>query len=93
MTREEAASYFEEILKCADFVDASYIDCVKVEAIRTAFAALQAPELTADEIRMLRKVVQCANQLYTVIEKTVTTNKADELLQKLRRIETEDTEQ
>lgn len=63
------------------------------EALDIAIEALQAPELTADEIRMLRKVLQAANLLYTVIEKTVTTNKADELLQKLRRIETEDTEQ
>lgn len=41
MTNEEAASYFKEILECADLVDASYTDCVKVEAIRTAFKALQ----------------------------------------------------
>lgn len=41
MTNEEAASYFEEIIECADFVDASYTDCIKVEAIRTAYKALQ----------------------------------------------------
>lgn len=41
MTDEEAASYFEELIECADVVDASYTDCVKVEAIRTAFKALK----------------------------------------------------
>ena len=41
MTNEETASYFEEIIKGADWVDASYTDGVKVEAIRTAFKALQ----------------------------------------------------
>lgn len=41
MTSEEVASYFEELIECADFVDASYTDCVKVDAIRTAFKALQ----------------------------------------------------
>lgn len=63
------------------------------EALDMAIEALQAPELTADEIRTLRKVLQAANLLYTVIEKTVATNKADELLQKLRRIEAENEEQ
>ena len=41
MTSEETAKYFEELIECADFVDASYTDCVKVEAIRTAFEALK----------------------------------------------------
>lgn len=48
MTDEEAASYFEELIECADVVDASYTDCVKVDAIRTAFKALKERKTAQD---------------------------------------------
>lgn len=41
MTNEETASYFEEIIKGAELLDVSYVGFVKVDAIRTAFKALQ----------------------------------------------------
>ena len=41
MTHGEAASYFKGLIVCADWVDASYIDGVKVEAIRTAIEAMK----------------------------------------------------
>lgn len=41
MTSEEVASYFEEIIKGAELLDVSYVGFVKVDAIRTAFKALQ----------------------------------------------------
>ena len=48
--------------------------------------------LTADEVKLLRKVLYCANQLHTVIEKEYTENKADLLLRKLRTLEEQMTE-
>ena len=44
---------------------------------------------TPGEIRKLRKILQAANLLYTAMEKEFTTNEADKLLQKLRRMEQE----
>ena len=41
MTNEETASYFEEIIKGAELLDVSHAGFVKVDAIRTAFKALQ----------------------------------------------------
>ena len=43
--------------------------------------------LTADEAKVIRKVLSCANQLYTVIEPTYTENKIDALIRKLREAE------
>lgn len=95
MTRNEARQALESWRDVAQYngvrlQSMKEVNPVLAEALDMAIEALQAPELTADEIRTLRKVLQAANLLYTVIEKTVATNKADELLQKLRRIETED---
>ena len=98
MTRKEARQALESWRDVAQYNGVRLQSMKEVnpelaEALDKAIEALQAPELTADEIRMLRKVLQTANLLYTVIEKTVTTNKADELLRKLRSIETEGQEQ
>ena len=43
--------------------------------------------LTLEEAKLVRKVLQCANQLYTVMEDGYTENKVDRLLRKLRRYE------
>ena len=43
--------------------------------------------LTQEEARIVRKVLQCANQLYTVIEPEYKENKIDPLLRKLRKVE------
>lgn len=43
--------------------------------------------LTLEEAKFVRKVLQCANQLYTVMEDGYTENKADRLIRKLRRSE------
>ena len=43
--------------------------------------------LTAEEALVVRKVLQCANQLYTVIEPEYRENKIDALLRKLKRAE------
>lgn len=43
--------------------------------------------LTADEAKVIRKVLSCANQLYTVIEPEYKENKIDSILRKLRRAE------
>lgn len=41
MTKEEVARYFKELIRCADWVEDSYIDGVKVEAIRSAIEELE----------------------------------------------------
>ena len=43
--------------------------------------------LTQEEAKIVRKVLQCANQLYTVIEPEYKENKIDPLLRKLRKAE------
>lgn len=43
--------------------------------------------LTADEAKIVRKVLSCVNTLYTVIEPTYTENKIDALIRKLREAE------
>lgn len=43
--------------------------------------------LTADEVKIVRKVLQCVNTLYTVIEPTYTENKIDALIRRLREAE------
>lgn len=43
--------------------------------------------LTQEEAKLVRKILQCANQLYTVMEDGYTENKVDRLLRKLRRYE------
>lgn len=43
--------------------------------------------LTLEEAKFVRKVLQSANQLYTVMEDGYTENKADRLIRKLRRAE------
>lgn len=45
------------------------------------------PALSADEVQMLRKVMQCANMLYSVAETEYKENKFDLLLRKLREME------
>ena len=47
-----------------------------------------APEvLTEEDTKTVRKVISCANTLYTVIEPQYTENKIDKLLRKLRETE------
>lgn len=43
--------------------------------------------LTQDEAKLVRKVLSCANQMYTVIEDGFRENKVDRLLRKLRKAE------
>ena len=43
--------------------------------------------LTADEAKIVRKVLSCANTLYTVIEPEYRENKIDTIIRKLRRAE------
>ena len=43
--------------------------------------------LTQEEAKLVRKVLSCANQLYTVIEDGYRENKVDRLLRKLRKAE------
>ena len=45
--------------------------------------------LTQEEARIVRKVLQCANTMYTVIEPEYSENKIDPLIRKLRRAEEE----
>ena len=43
--------------------------------------------LTQDEAKLVRKVLSCANQMYTVIEDGFRENKVDRLMRKLRKAE------
>lgn len=43
--------------------------------------------LTTEEAKVIRKVLSCANQLYTVIEPEYKENKIDALIRKLREVE------
>ena len=43
--------------------------------------------LTADEAKIVRKVLSCVNTLYTVVEPDYKENKIDKILRKLRRFE------
>jgi hypothetical protein len=43
--------------------------------------------LTADEAKVVRKVLSCVNTLYTVVEPEYKENKIDAILRKLRRFE------
>lgn len=43
--------------------------------------------LTAEEAKIVRKVLSCVNTLYTVVEPEYNENKIDEILRKLRRYE------
>lgn len=43
--------------------------------------------LTADEAKVVRKVLSCVNTLYTVVEPDYKENKIDKILRKLRRFE------
>ena len=43
--------------------------------------------LTAEEAKVVRKVLSCVNTLYTVVEPEYKENKIDEILRKLRRYE------
>lgn len=43
--------------------------------------------LTQEEAKLVRKVLSCANQMYTVIEDGYRENKVDRLLRKLRKAE------
>lgn len=43
--------------------------------------------LTQEEAKLVRKVLSCANQMYTVIEDGFRENKVDRLLRKLRKAE------
>ena len=59
-----------------------------IEALNMAIEALKAPEiLTADDLRLMRKVLACVNTLYTVAEPEYKENKIDLLLRKLRALE------
>lgn len=56
---------------------------IKSEMIKDGNVVL----LTLEEAKLVRKVLQCANQLYTVMEDGYTENKVDRLIRKLRRAE------
>lgn len=43
--------------------------------------------LTAEEAKIVRKVLSCVNTLYTVVESEYKENKIDAILRKLRRYE------
>lgn len=43
--------------------------------------------LTAEEAKIIRKVLSCVNTLYTVIEPEYKENKIDTIIRKLRRTE------
>ena len=43
--------------------------------------------LDAEEAKIVRKVLQCANMLYTVIEPEYRQNKIDELIRRLKEAE------
>ena len=43
--------------------------------------------LTADEAKIVRKVLSCVNTLYTVVEPEYKENKIDTIIRKLRRAE------
>ena len=43
--------------------------------------------LTAEEAKIVRKVLSCVNTLYTVVEPEYKENKIDALIRKLRRVE------
>lgn len=43
--------------------------------------------LTAEEAKIVRKVLSCVNTLYTVVETEYKENKIDAILRKLRRYE------
>jgi hypothetical protein len=58
-------------------------DAIKSEMVRDGLIVL----LTQEEAKLVRKILQCANQLYTVMEDGYTENKVDRLLRKLRRYE------
>ena len=87
MTNEEAIKTIK-----ANFPSGGYEDLR--EALDMAIEALQEKDgvivvLTQEEARIVRKVLQCANQLYTVIEPEYKENKIDPLIRKLRRAEEE----
>lgn len=43
--------------------------------------------LTAEEAKVVRKVLSCVNTLYTVVEPEYAENKIDKIIRKLRRAE------
>lgn len=49
-------------------------------------------ELTPEEAQVVRKVLQCANTLYTVMEPEYKENKVDAILRKLKQAEEGETD-
>ena len=58
-------------------------DAVKTEMVRDGTIVL----LTREEATLVRKILQCANQMFTVADIDFHENKLDMLIRKLRRYE------
>lgn len=41
MTKQEALAELKDLVRCADWVDEDYVDCVSVEALKVAIEALE----------------------------------------------------
>ena len=63
------------------------MDKLATEVKRTMASDGLVVTLTADEAKVVRKVLSCVNTLYTVVEPEYKENKIDEILRKLRRFE------
>lgn len=66
-----------------DEVMKNLADEVKMEMVRNGDLVL----LRKEDAIMVRKILQCANTLYTVMEDGYTENKVDRLIRYLRRYE------
>ena len=51
MTREEALAELKDCVRCAEWVDEDYVDCVSTEALKVAIKALER-EISADPDRV-----------------------------------------
>lgn len=58
-------------------------DAIKTEMVRDGTIVL----LTREEATLVRKILQCANQMFTVADIDFHENKLDMLIRKLRRYE------
>ena len=63
------------------------MDRLATEVKRTMASDGLVVTLTAEEAKVVRKVLSCVNTLYTVVEPEYKENKIDEILRKLRRFE------
>ena len=46
MTKQEALEELKSRIRCADWVDEDYVDCVSIEALKVAIEALERAILT-----------------------------------------------